>query len=59
MQRSVVVLGSLRQAKPKKCAVGQREVRYLGYHLSGKQVHPKVDKTAMIAVSQDPRTKRR
>ncbi|TKS80118.1 Coiled-coil domain-containing protein 39 [Collichthys lucidus] len=35
-------LESLRQtgltANPKKCAVGRREVRYLGYHFGGRQV---------------------
>ena len=49
MRQVDAVLESLRQAgltaNPKKCAVGRREVRYLGYHLGGGQVRPQVDKT--------------
>ncbi|TKS64962.1 Retrovirus-related Pol polyprotein from transposon 412 [Collichthys lucidus] len=44
VQQVAAVLESLRQAgltaNPKKCAVGRREVRYLGYHLGGGQVRP-------------------
>ena len=56
------VLESLRQAgltaNPRKCAVGRREVRYLGYHLGGGQVRPQVDKTAAIAACPRPKTKK-
>ena len=42
MRQVAAVLVSLRQAgltaNPKKCAVGRREVWYLGYHLGGGQV---------------------
>lgn len=56
-------LKSLRQAEltanPKKCAVGCTEVRHLGYHMGGRQVHPEADKTAAIAACQSPkRTKK-
>ena len=61
MRQVAAVLESLRQAgltaNPKKCAVGRREVRYLGYHLGGGQVRPQVDKTAAI-VAQGPRQKK-
>jgi len=44
---------SLRQegltADPGKCAVGRREVRYVGYHFGGGQVRPQVNKNAAIA----------
>ena len=55
------VLESLRQAglTPKKCAVGRREVRYLGYHLGDGQVRPQVDKTSAIAACPRPKTKKR
>ena len=62
VQQVAAVLGSLRQAgltaNLKKCAVGRREVRYLGYHLGGGQVRPQVDKTAAIAVCPRPKTKK-
>ena len=62
MQQVGAVLSSLRQAgltaNPKKCVVGQREVRYLGYHLGGGQVRPQVDKTAAIATCPRPKTKK-
>uniref|UniRef100_A0A671TSD1 ribonuclease H n=1 Tax=Sparus aurata TaxID=8175 RepID=A0A671TSD1_SPAAU len=52
------VLEALRQAgltaNPKKCAVGQREVRYLGYHLGGGQVQ----KTAAVAACPIPKTQK-
>jgi len=55
------VLESLRQAgltaNPGKYAVGWREVRYLGYHLSGGQVRLQIDKTAAIAACLRPKTK--
>jgi len=50
VQRMGAVLDSLRQAglpaNLGRCAVGRREVRYLGYHLGSGQVRPEVDKTA-------------
>ena len=56
------VLESLRQAvlmaKPKKCAIGRAEVRYLGYNLGNGQVRPLVDKTAAIATCPRPKTKK-
>ena len=62
MRQVAAVLESLRQAgimaNPKKCAVGRREVRYLGYHLGGGQVRPQVDKTAAIAACPRPKTKK-
>lgn len=39
-----------------KCAVGQREVWLLGYHLGSRQVQPQVDKTAAIATCPKPNT---
>ena len=55
MQQVAAVLESLRwaglTANPKKCAVGLGEVRYLGYHLGGRQ-----DKTAVIAACPRPKT---
>lgn len=55
------MLQSLRQAgltaNPNKCAVGWREVQYLGYHFGSGQVHPQVDITAAIAACQRPKTK--
>ncbi|XP_026003826.1 uncharacterized protein LOC113009615 [Astatotilapia calliptera] len=60
--RVAAVLESLRgaglTANPKKCAVGRREVQYLGYHLGGGQVRPQVEKTAAIASCPRPRTKK-
>ena len=48
MPQVATVLESLQQAgppaNPKKCAVGQGEVRYLGYHLVGGQVRPRQKK---------------
>ncbi|XP_037323915.1 uncharacterized protein LOC119215672 [Pungitius pungitius] len=62
VRRVGAVLESLRQAgvtaNPGKCAVGRREVRYLGYHLGGGQVPPQVDKTAAIAACPRPKTKK-
>ncbi|XP_059210478.1 uncharacterized protein LOC131989303 [Centropristis striata] len=62
VRQVAAVLGSLRQAgltaNPKKCAVGRREVRYLGYHLGGGQVRPQVDKTAAIAACPRPKSKK-
>ena len=62
VRQVAAVLESLRQAgltaNPKKCAVGRREVRYLGYHLGGGQVRPQVDKTAAIAACPGPKTKK-
>jgi len=56
------VLESLKQAgltaNPGKCAVGQREVRYLGYHLGTVQIRPQMDKTAAIAACPQPKTKK-
>ena len=46
-------------AHPKKCAVGWGEVRYLGYHLGGRQVRPQVDKTAAMVACSRPRPKKR
>ena len=63
VRQVAVVLESLRQAgltaNPRKCAVGRREVRYLGYHLGGGQVRPLVDKTAAIAACPRPKAKKR
>lgn len=42
-------------ANPKKCAVEQREVEYLDYHLGGWQVHPQGEKTTAIASWPQPR----
>lgn len=54
------MLESLRQAaltaNLKKCAVGRREVLYLGYQLGSGQVRPQVDKTAVIAACPKPKT---
>lgn len=54
------VLESLRRAgltaNLKKCAVGRREERYLGYHLGGGQVRPQVNKKAAIAACSRPKT---
>ena len=62
VRQMAAVLESLRQAgltaNLKKCAVGRREVRYLGYHLGGGQVRPQVDKTAAIAACPRPKTKK-
>ena len=62
VRQVAAVLGSLRQtgltANPKKCAVGRREVQYLGYHLGGGQVRPQVDKMAAIAACPRPKTKK-
>ncbi|KAK5862983.1 hypothetical protein PBY51_000047 [Eleginops maclovinus] len=62
MQQVGAVLESLRQAgltaNPKKCAVGRREVRYLGYHLGGGQVRPQIEKTAAISACPVPKTKK-
>ena len=62
VRQVAAVLESLRQAgltaNPKKCAVGRREVQYLGYHLGGGQVRPQVDKTAAIAACPRPKTKK-
>ena len=30
-------------SRPKKCVIGQRELRYLGHHLDGGWVHPQVE----------------
>nr|XP_061836561.1 uncharacterized protein LOC133619518 [Nerophis lumbriciformis] len=47
-------------ANPAKCAVGRREVQYLGYHLleGGRQVRPQMNKTAAIAACPPPKTKK-
>ena len=45
-------------ANPKKCVVGQREVRYLGYHLGGGQVWPQVQKTSAAAACPILKTKK-
>nr|XP_010769589.1 PREDICTED: uncharacterized protein LOC104945589 [Notothenia coriiceps] len=62
MQQVGAVLESLRQAgltaNPKKCAVGRREVRYLGYHLGGGQVRPQIEKTTAISACLAPKTKK-
>ncbi|KAK5854605.1 hypothetical protein PBY51_004785 [Eleginops maclovinus] len=62
MQQVGAVLESLRQAgltaNPKKCAVGRREVRYLGYHLGGGQVRPQIERTAAISACPVPKTKK-
>ena len=63
VQQVAAVLESLRQtgltANPKKCAVGRREVRYLGYHLGSGQVRPQVDKIAAIAASRKAQDQKR
>ncbi|KAG7485602.1 hypothetical protein JOB18_014053 [Solea senegalensis] len=62
MQQVGAVLESLRRAgltaNPGKCAVGRREVRYLGYHLGGGQVRPQIQKTAAVAACPRPKTKK-
>ncbi|XP_069551592.1 uncharacterized protein [Brachyistius frenatus] len=62
VQQVGTVLESLRQAgltaNPGKCAVGWKEVWYLGYHLGGGQVRPQVDKTAAIPACPQPKTKK-
>ncbi|TNN35328.1 Transposon Tf2-9 polyprotein [Liparis tanakae] len=62
VQRVCAVLESLRQAgltaNPGKCAVGPREAQYLGYHLGGGQVRPKIDKTTAIAAWPRSKNKR-
>uniref|UniRef100_A0AAQ4PTP4 ribonuclease H n=1 Tax=Gasterosteus aculeatus aculeatus TaxID=481459 RepID=A0AAQ4PTP4_GASAC len=62
VRRVGAVLEALRRAgltaNPGKCAVGRREVRYLGYHLGGGQVRPQVDKTTAIAACPRPKTKK-
>lgn len=62
VQRVAAVLESLSgaglTANPKKCAVGRREVQYLGYHLGGGQVRPQVEKMAAIASCLCPKTKK-
>ena len=62
VRRVAAVLESLRQAgltaNPKKCAVGRRDIRYLGFYLGGGQVRPQVDKTAAIATCPMPKSKK-
>uniref|UniRef100_A0A8C1RIN6 Gypsy retrotransposon integrase-like protein 1 n=1 Tax=Cyprinus carpio TaxID=7962 RepID=A0A8C1RIN6_CYPCA len=62
MEHVRAVLGALRRAgltaNPKKCAVGQVEVRYLGFHLGHGQLRPQIDKTAAIATCPRPKTKK-
>ncbi|XP_061920399.1 uncharacterized protein LOC133661276 [Entelurus aequoreus] len=62
VQRVGAVLESLRRAgltaNPAKCAVGRREVQYLGYHLGEGQVRPQIDKTAAVAACPTPKTKK-
>lgn len=57
------ILESLRQealtANLKKCAVGLRELQYLGYHLGSGQVRSQMDKTAAIASCSCPKTKKK
>lgn len=63
VQWVAMVLESLRQAgltaNPKKCAVGQREVQYLGYHMGARQARPQVEKTAATAPCLRPKTKKK
>jgi len=58
-----VVLKALRRAglkaTPRKCEIGQRELRNLGYHLDGGQVRPQVEKTEAIAACSQPETQSR
>ena len=62
MRQVAAVLQSLRQAgltaNPRKCVIGRREIQYLGYHLGGGEVRPQVAKTAAVAASPRPRTKK-
>lgn len=62
MQHVAAVLESLKQvvltALPNKCAVGWRDVEYLGYHLGGGQVCPQVEKKTTIASSRVPGLKK-
>nr|XP_043900491.1 uncharacterized mitochondrial protein AtMg00860-like [Solea senegalensis] len=61
-QQVGAVLESLKKAgltaNLRKCAVGRREVRYLGYHLGGGQVRPQIQKTAAVAACPIPKTKK-
>ena len=56
------VLESLRwvglTSNPRKCVIGRKEVRYLGYHLGGGRVRPQMDKTDAVAACPRPKTKR-
>jgi len=45
-------------ANLKKCVIGWREVRYLGYHLGGGQVHQQLSKTDAVAACPQPKTKK-
>jgi len=52
------LLESLRRANLKKCVIGRREVRYLGYNLGGRQLRLQLDKTDPIAACPWPETKK-
>ena len=62
MLQVAAVLQSLRRARltanPRKCVIGRREIQYFGYHLGGGKVWPQVAKTAAVAASPQPRTKK-
>lgn len=62
MEHLRTVLRSLRVARltanPRKCAIGWVELQYLGFHLGHGQVHPQIDKTAVIAACPSPKTKK-
>ena len=62
LRRVAAVLESLRRAgltaNPRKCVIGRREVRYLGYHLGGGTVRPQLDKTDAVAACLRPKTKK-
>ena len=53
----VTALGGAHK-QPKEVCGRMGEIRYLGYHLGGGQVHPQVDKTAAIAAYPRPKTKK-
>ncbi len=62
MEHLHAVLRSLRvaglTANSRKCAIGQVEVQYLGFHLGHGQVRPQIDKTAAVAACPSPKTKK-
>lgn len=45
-------------ANLKKCAIAQKEVQYLGYHLGSRQVCQQTRKTNAIVFCSCPRTKK-
>jgi len=61
VQGEIGLLHSVRvglTANPKKYVIGWREVRYMGYHLGGGEVHPQLSKTDAVAACLQPETKK-